>query len=398
MEVAGSLGDLGTLIPLAVGMIVINGLEATSVLMCIGLFYVGAGLYFGLPTPVQPMKVIGAYAIAAALTPAQIVASTAWMAVVLLLLGLTGLIDVIRRYTPHAVIRGVQLALGVVLLVKGLDLMIARDPGLAVHAVGPVGTGVLLGVSASILTLILRDNRKLPAALVILVLGLLCGLLLGATSNGTAGSATTIASIGLHLPHPLPYGLPSWADVVWVLPVLVLPQLPMTVGNAVISSADLAHQYFPEKSGRVTVRAMALSQGLANTLAALLGGIPMCHGAGGLAAHYRFGQRTAGGNLVIGGGLLLLAVLFGSDILWFLGLLPLAILGVLLAFAGLELALLVRDLKGRDDYFVALLMLGLALASNLAVAFLAGLVVAPVLRALSDRAALRAPDEGRRDE
>ncbi len=71
MEFAGSLGDLGTLLPLAIGMILINGLNPLGVLLSIGLYYILSGLYFNITVPVQPMKVIGAYAIATAM-PARI--------------------------------------------------------------------------------------------------------------------------------------------------------------------------------------------------------------------------------------------------------------------------------------------------------------------------------------
>src|SRR5210317_1402645 len=124
MEFAGSLGDLGTLLPIAIAMIVLNGLNATNVMVAVGLFYIAAGLYFRVPVPVQPMKVIGAYAIAIGLTPTQIIAASLWMGVVVLLLGTTGLIHSIARYTPKSTIRGVQLGVGIILMGKGLNFMI----------------------------------------------------------------------------------------------------------------------------------------------------------------------------------------------------------------------------------------------------------------------------------
>ena len=125
---------------------------------------------------------------------------------------------------------------------------------------------------------------------------------------------------------------------------------------------------------------MTLSQGLANAAAFFFGGMPMCHGAGGLAAHYRFGARTAGSNITIGAIFVVLALLFGEAIVPVLRLMPLAILGVLLTFAGIQLALMIQDLTDRKDFFVVLLMLGLTLVFNLAVAFLTGIVVAYVLK------------------
>jgi SulP family sulfate permease len=374
MELAGSLGDLGTLLPLAVGMIMLNQMNATSVMVSVGLFYILAGLYFGVPVAVQPMKVIAAYAITSEMTQLQIVSSGLWMGALVLFLGATGLIGVIQRYTPKSAVRGVQLAVGVVLLMKGLELMIGHDPNLAVQTIGPINTGLLLGAAGLGLTLLLLGNKKLPAALVLIVFGIAAGLLIGKPLDREA------FVWGFHLPAPMPYGWPAWDDLVWVLPIVVLPQLPMTIGNAIISNTDLTHEYFPETAGRVTNRSVSISQGLANLVSFFLGGIPMCHGAGGVAAHYRFGARTTGSNLYIGGIFLVLALVFGENIVSVLRLLPLSILGVLLAFAGLQLALMIEDLRDRKSLFVALFMLGLALAFNLAVAFIAGIALAYVAK------------------
>jgi SulP family sulfate permease len=374
MEIAGSLGDLGTLLPLILGMIVLNGVDATGALLAVGLFYVAAGLYFGVPVSVQPMKAIAAYAIAAGLTPLQISTSGAWMAGLLLVLGGTGLIEHIRRLVPLSAIRGVQLAMGAVLMLRGLELMSRPDGGLAVESVGPVGTGILLGGGGLVIGLVLLGNRRVPAALVIVALGIVAGLLLGRPIDW--GDLRP----GLHLPQLLPHGWPAWRDVWWVLPVVVLPQLPMTVGNAVLANTDLTREYFPERAGRMTNRASSISQGLANAVSFFIGGVPMCHGAGGLAAHYRFGARTVGSNLFIGALFVVLALVLGDGIVVLLGIIPAAVLGVLLVFAGVQLALMIQDLRQRADLFVVLMMLGLALAFNLAVAFIVGLVLAWVLK------------------
>lgn len=374
LELAGSLGDLGTLLPLAIGMIVLCDLQATAVFLLVGLFYILAGTYFGVPVAVQPMKAIGAYAIAAGLNAQQITSAGLWMGAILLLLGLTGLIEIIRKYTPKSTIRGVQLALGVVLLTKGLKLIVDKDPGLAIQSVGPVGLGLIIGVAGLVLTFLLLENKKLPAALVVVALGIVAGLIFGRPMD------TSDFHWGIHLPEILPYGWPEWEVLLWVVPLLVLPQLPMTIGNAILSNVDVSREYFKDDSRRVTPRAATLSQGLANVATFFLGGMPMCHGAGGLAAHYRFGARTAGSNIIIGAVFVVLALLFGEAIVPVLRLMPLAILGVLLTFAGLQLALMIQDLEGRKDFFVVLLMLGLTLVFNLAVAFLAGIVVAYVLK------------------
>jgi SulP family sulfate permease len=373
MEAAGSLGNLGTLLPLAVGMIVLNGLSATSVFLLVGLFYILAGLYFRIPAAVEPMKAIGAYAIAVGLTPLEIQASCLWMGGILLLLGATGFIEIIQRFTPKSSIRGVQLVVGVVLLTKGLELMVEPDSHMRLQEVLGVPLGPLLGALGLIAALLLLDNRRVPAAMVILTLGIGLGLVAGKPFEVGAVSGFPLLPLG-------PYGWPSWDVFWWVLPVLVLPQLPVTVGNAILSNVELSREYFRERSGRVTNRSAAISMGLANCAAFLLGGLPMCHGAGGLAAHYRFGARTAGSNVIIGSILVVLALSLRETLVAVLNLIPDAVLGVLLVFAGIQLALMIRDLVDRRDLFVALFMLGLGLATNLAVAFLAGVAVAHLVK------------------
>jgi SulP family sulfate permease len=374
MELAGSFGDLGTLLPIAIGMIVLNKLHATNVFMLIGLFYIMAGHYFGVPIPVQPMKVIGAYAIAIGLTPTQIVASSLWMGVIILFLGFTGWIRFIGKYTPKSTVRGVQLGVGVVLMIKGLKLMVMPDPNLAIQTIGPISMSIILGAAGLTLTLMLLDNKRLPAALVLIILGILLGLFIGKPSDAASFNWS------VHFPKLIPYGWPSLDDFIWVLPVLVLPQIPMTIGNAIISNTDVMHEYFGDRAHRATYRSVSNSQGLADIVSFFLGGIPMCHGAGGLAAHYRFGARTAGSNLIIGGIFVCLALILGENMVAVLNLLPFSLLGVLLVFAGLQLALMIQDLQDRKDLFVALFMLGIALASNLGVAFILGIISAYALK------------------
>ncbi len=385
-ELAGSLGDLGTLLPMAVAMILANGLQAPGVFLSIGAFYVLSGLYFRVTVPVQPMKVIGAYAIATGLGAEQIGASALLMGLALLLLGLSGAMGFIGRHTPREVVRGVQLSTGVLLISKGAHFIAGTsffqqlkglpEPFLAVQHLGPLPVTILLGVLAAVVGLLLLDSRRWPAGLVLVLGGMAVGLVLGGYRQLHG------AVPGFFPPAMLPWGWPGWQVLGMALLMLVLPQLPMTLGNAVIANADLSREYFGDASRRVTYRALCLSMGLANLAAFALGGMPLCHGAGGLAAHYRFGARTAGSNLIIGGLFLLLALLWGERAVSLVSLLPMSVLGVLLIFAGGQLALTVQDLKERRRLFVALMMLGLTLAFNLAVAFVVGMGLAWLLRRL----------------
>lgn len=384
LELAGSLGDLGVLLPIAIAMVLFNGLDPLGLFLSIGVFYILSGVYFGITVPVQPMKVIGAYAIATAMSADQILASSLLMGAFLLVIGITGAIDLIRRITPPAVIRGVQLSTGALLIAGGVKYMIgtssfqvlqkAAEPHLAVQSIGPVPIGLLIGVIGGIVTLLLLDSRRFPAGLVVVAGGFAVGLALGARIPPEG------PGLGLHLPRWLPFGFPSEADFTFALFALVLPQLPMTLGNAVLAYTDLSREYFGGHSGRLTNRKVCVSMALANFLSFCLGGMPLCHGAGGLAAHYRFGARTAGSNLMIGGIFVVLALLLGERIVALFNLLPMAILGILLVFAGIQLAVTVMDLDRPKDYFVATLILGITLASNLAAGFIAGMLVAWLLK------------------
>jgi SulP family sulfate permease len=384
LEIAGSLGDLGTLLPLAIGMIIVNGLHPTGLFLSIGLFYIAAGVYFGVTVPVQPMKVVGAYAIATAMSASQVTASGLLLGLLLLLIGVTGAVTKIGKYTPKAVVRGVQLSTGVLLMVQGVNFMLgsstlqklqqAAEPFLSLQTFGMVPIGIVIGIAGGLLTLLLIENPKLPAGLVVIATGLFIGAVFG-----THTGFDTLEP-GLHLPPLLPFGLPTGPDLTFALFALVLPQIPMSLGNAVIAYADLSRGYFGEASKRVTYRSATISMALANLFSFVVGGMPLCHGAGGLAAHYRFGARTAGSNLVIGMLFAALAVLLGPDSLAVINFLPLSVLGVLLLFAGSELALTVADMSARKDLFVCAIILGITLATHLAAGFIAGLAVAYLLK------------------
>lgn len=384
MELSGSLGDLGALLPIAIAMVLINGLSPVGVFFSIGLFFIVSGLFFQVTVPVQPMKVIGAYAIATAMTPSQIFASSLLMGLFLLIVGLTGAIEFIRKITPKAAIRGVQLSTGALLISGGVKFIMgtstfqllqqAAEPYLMIQSVGPLPVGMIIGVAGALATFLLIDNKRFPGGLVVVVAGFITGLVLG------VGMDVGTDALGFYLPQFLPQGIPGQADFTFALFVLVLPQLPMTLGNAVLAYTDLSKEYFGRQSVKVSNRNVCVSMALANFLSFCFGGIPMCHGAGGLAAHYRFGARTAGSNLMIGSLFLVLALVLGDHIVTFLNLLPMAVLGVLLVFAGAQLTLTIMDLNTRKEYFVATIILGITLASNLAVGFIAGMIIARLLQ------------------
>ncbi len=170
-------------------MILINGLNPIGLFFSVGLFYVLSGVYYGVTVPIQPMKVIGAYAIATSLSASEILASSLIMGVFLLIIGATGAISLIGRYTPKSVIRGVQLSTGALLMSGGVKFMLgnstfqklqgAAEPFLSLQSLGPIPIGILIGSIGGLMTLLLLENKKFPAGLVVILVGFLLGILIG---------------------------------------------------------------------------------------------------------------------------------------------------------------------------------------------------------------------------
>ena len=377
VEFAGSLGDLGTLLPIVVAMILINKLSPSTVFLSFGLFYLITGFYYRLPVPVQPLKAVGAIAIAYPLliTESVIGASGIIFGVILILLSVTGTVNALAKIFTQPVVRGIQLSLGLVFLRKGIELIVQKNLFLSGVAgrFAEYNLNLILGVAVFLMILALLDNKKLPAALAALAVGIIAGLTFG-------GFDSLIFSIG-----PTKIGLfsPTLKDFWTAFIMLILPQIPLTIGNACVGTADTCCTLFPNNPLLSKTKAgnFALTMGIANLPAGFFGAVPMCHGTGGLAAHYRFGARTGGAPMMIGALFVVMALVFGEFGFTLLAMIPNSVLGVLLIFAGLELCPLIRSLKTNEEFFVALLISGIALAvPNMAWAFGIGIAADMFIR------------------
>jgi SulP family sulfate permease len=377
VEFAGSLGDLGTLLPIVVAMILINKLSPSTVFLSFGLFYLITGFYYRLPVPVQPLKAVGAIAIAypVLITESVIGASGIIFGVILLLLSISGTVNALAKIFTQPVVRGIQLSLGLVFLRKGIELIVQKNlflSGIA-GSFTEYNLNLILGVTVFLMVLALLDNKKMPAALAALGAGIIAGLAFG-------GFDSLKFSIG---PTEIGVISPTLKDFWTAFIMLILPQIPLTIGNACVGTADTCCTLFPKNPLLSKTKAgnFALTMGLANLPAGFIGAVPMCHGTGGLAAHYRFGARTGGAPIMIGALFVVMALVFGEFGFTLLAMIPNSVLGVLLIFAGLELCPLIRSLKTNEEYFVALLISGIALAvPNMAWAFGIGIAADMFIR------------------
>ena len=210
--------------------------------------------------------------------------------------------------------------------------------------------------------------RRSPVALVAVLVGQILGI----------APPLPVLEFGLHLPHLV---VPTWTQIFHGTEYAVLPQIPLTLTNAIIVTAAVSRQLFPRELHPVNERNLAITTGLGNLLAAPFGGYLMCHGAGGIAGHYRFGGRTATAPVMIGLVFVVLGVGFGESGYALLKTIPDAVLGGLLLFSGIELALSskLHEHQG-GDLFLVILMAAIGVALNPAAAFAVGLPIAYALK------------------
>lgn len=346
-EVAGSMGDFGTLFPLAIGYIVVCGLDPAGLLIMMGMANIATGLIYRLPMPIEPMKVIAVVAIAQSWSPSMVYACGFAMGVIWLLFGLTGVMSWVSKVTPNSVIRGIQVALGVLLAIQAFKM---------------ISTWWILGLISIVIVIILRQNRYAPAAIVLVVLGGAIVLLKGQFQEEVVFSFSLPTLTGFRL------------EQVWQTLLLAgLAQIPLTASNAVIATSSLIKTYWPGRS--VSEKQLSLNMGFMNLILPFFRGMPLCHGAGGLAGQYYFGARTGGTNIIEGLLEILLGLFLATSIAGLLAAFPISILGAMMFLVGIELVKFAKDVRLDWDLIPAAVTVIISLVGNMAYGFIAGLVM-----------------------
>lgn len=370
-ELAGAFGDIGTDLPILVALVASCDLDAASVFVCFGALQIATGLLYGIPMPVQPLKAMATIMLAERLSAGTLAGAGLVIGVVMLLLTVTGLLDWLARVVPKEVVRGIQVGLGATLATLALRQHVSAD--------GPLGYA-LAAISFGLLLLLRRQDR-VPGPLVVMVMGVAYAM-----ATGLSGEAIAHA-IGLRLPSPI---VPS-RDELWNGALLLaLPQIPLSLGNSVIATSQTARDLYPERP--ITVRRIGITYALMNLTAPLLGGVPACHGCGGLVGFHVFGARTGGAPVMYGAMYLILGLVFAPGIEDVVRVFPLPLLGVVLAFESVALMSLVRDVASdRTKLWIALAValcviglpygyvVGLTLGVALSYAARRGLLTAPTL-------------------
>ncbi len=333
-ELAGAFGDIGTDLPLVVGVILAAKLDSASALIMFGAMQVLTGLAYGMPMPVQPLKAMAALVIAQRLGGNILFGGGLAIGVIMFALTVTGLIGWLARVVPKTVVRGIQFGLGLQLATLALKDYVQADGA----------AGYVLAGAGFVITIALMGNRRFPAALFVIALGV---------GYATAVHLDTAKiNVGFRLPQ---LHAPVWHDILTGLVVLAIPQIPLSLGNSILATRQVAEDFFPER--KLTIPRISFTYSLMNLINPWFGGIPTCHGSGGMAGHYTFGGRTGGSVIIYGSMYLVLGLFFSGCFAQLIQVFPKPILGVMLAFEGLAMLVLVRDIaSSKRDLLIAALV------------------------------------------
>ena len=355
-ELAGSMGDFGTLFPLAIGFVAVNGMDPAGLFIMMGVANIALGLIYRLPMPLEPKKVVAVTAIAQEWPPYLIYNSAFGLGLLWFLLVFTGLLRKLVSITPLFLVRGIQIALAVMLGWRAVEMM-APAP--------------FLGLAAVVLVLLLRESRYAPAAVVIMALGV--GIM------AWRGELQQALVLDVTLP---PLTLPR-LDAMWEAMVLAgFAQIPLSITNAVIAAAALIRDYFPEKA--VSERKLMLNMGAMNVIGSFFGGMPMCHGAQGLAGQYYFGARTGGTPILEGVIEISFGLFLSRSIANIFTAFPMALIGGMMVMVAVQLGKGAVKLRGWK-LALAGMTAAVSVVTNMAVGFVVGLAVTDLLRALARR-------------
>jgi MFS superfamily sulfate permease-like transporter len=363
-ELAGSFGDVGTDLPLIVAMITAAGLDGANVFIVFGALQIASGLVYGLPMPLQPLKAVAVLVITHKIGGPVLFGAGLSIAIIMLVLSASGLLGWLARVIPPVAVRGVQLGLGL-----SLGSLALKQYVPSLGAPGYVLSALCFGVS-----LLLWNHRKLPGALVVIGLGL-----------AYAAFTADWAAVATVSPHSLPtFRVPTVEELGTGLVLLALPQLPLSLSNSVIATEQALRDFFPDRA--IRVRRIGLTYGAANVIASLFGGIPVCHGCGGLAGHYAFGARTGGSVVIYGGFYIAAGLLFGDAVGTFVEVFPRPVLGVILLFEAVALIGLIRDTMRHSSEFFIVIVVGL-IAFCVTQGFIVGLLIGTVMHHVGVRQA-----------
>ncbi|MBU6152793.1 MAG: hypothetical protein KGP28_00695 [Bdellovibrionales bacterium] len=318
----GAFSDSAILLPIVMFLARIPGFSLSLLIGSAGLTYILAGRFFRVPMPVQPLKSIAIASVTLGAGALEIRAAGFLLGVFFLVLFF---LKVRSLPIPEPVVRSVQAGLGILLLIQA-------KRALPVDPIQAISSGLLL-----LMILLLHYSFRIPS------LGFFAlAFFLNSLTSEHLPPGTLVTDFA-------PSHSGELKQSFWMVASLLLPQLALTSANSITGARLASEHYFKESCERVTIPRLMCFVGTGNLIAALVPGLPFCHGSGGTTAHAKGGATTERMNWIIGAGLLLLSLLIHTR-----GLairtdnFALSSIIACVGFFHLELAgPLLRDLRGR---------------------------------------------------
>ncbi|XP_030946302.1 molybdate transporter 1-like [Quercus lobata] len=407
-ELNGAMGDLGTYIPIVLALTLADDLNLGTTLIFTGVYNIITGAIYGVPMPVQPMKAIAAVAISGTgFGVPEIMAAGIITGGVLFVLGVTGLMQLVYKLIPLSIVRGIQLAQGLSFALTAVKYVRKVQNFSNSKSMGDrpwLGLdGLVLAIVCACFIVIVNgageemehtDEREttnghdeeespntrkrrnlrnfifsLHSAFFIFLLGVVLAFIRNPkVVNDIKFGPSSIEVVKISK-HAWKEGFIKGA----------IPQLPLSILNSVVAVCKLSSDLFPGRDFSAT--SLSVTVGLMNVIGCWFGAMPSCHGAGGLAGQYKFGGRSGGCIAILGTAKLILGLVLGTSLVKILDQFPVGVLGVLLLFAGIELAMASRDMNTKEESFVMLTCTAVSLVgSSAALGFVCGIVAHLLLR------------------
>ena len=350
LNIAASFADLGIILPLVLGIAVTTGMNTGFILIGLGVFALVSGLVYRRPIPAQPMKVVAALAIVGQLDQQAVIATGLLLGLAVLLLGITGWAGQLKKLVSSSILLGIQTALAISLLLTALPLI--EDSLLSAL--------ILLGI------FIVLKKTLFHSIAFISVLAVSLYIYWQSPQSASAPSVEWLMPV---------FYMPGTEALLSALQQAFLPQLALTLTNALFLTAALAHDYYPDDKKNITENKLALSTACLNLLLVPFGAVPMCHGAGGLVAYHTAGGRNGLPVIVLGMVLMGVGLLAGPAASWYLTMLPEASFGVLLLITATYMVEPKKLLKESSlSRFNILLIAGLTMLHSILAGLAAGLL------------------------
>ncbi len=356
-ELSAAVADLGILLPISFALIVFNGYSASTLFLSWGLVYIATGYFFKVSLSVQPLKAMAVIAIANGFDSNYLATTSILFACILLLLNYSGMINWLKKIFSFAIIRGIQVGIGLILVAKSIDICLHK--GLFVFDnQAQIPLNLLIYAATLLLIYILQFYMKLPATFFVVVLlslsAILCGVKIPETSTAINFS---------FIKPDFSIGLES-------LFFLIIPQLPLTLGNAIYAANDSCHSLYGKQAAKINPERLTISMALSNIAIGFLGSFPICHGAGGIAAHYRFGARSGAASIILG-IILITLTLIKPDFIFYI---PSPCLAALLLVASFEMLRFIVQVDSKISLIIAVSVALISfMSNNLLAALLTGL-------------------------